>query len=230
MKNTLIISDTHFPYHHPDTFDFLEQAQYVYDLEIIKHTGDIVDNHSGSYHDVEYGTLSAEEEHDQACEAIQRLYKMFPKMDIVVGNHDAIPERKAKTAGLGSHAIKSYNDLYNVNWNWQDKHFFKINKETDCLLVHTMSTNTLNNAKSHSHCSIQGHHHSSFGIEYFTDLNMIRWSMTVGCLVDIHSPAFNYAKGATMKRPVIGCGAIIDDQPRLLPMNLKPNGRWDGVV
>ena len=227
--NTLIISDTHFPYHHPDTFDFLEQAQYVYDLEIIKHSGDMVDHHAGSYHDVEYGTLSAEEEHERAYEAVQRLYKMFPKMDIVIGNHDAIPSRKAKTAGLGQDVIKSYNDLYDVKWNWQDKHFFKSGKQ-EILLVHTMSTNTLNNAKSHSHCSIQGHHHSSFGIEYFTDLNMIRWSMTVGCLVDIKSPAFNYASGATMKRPVIGCGAIIDGEPRLLPMNLKPNGRWDGVV
>lgn len=230
MKNTLIISDCHFPYHHPDTFDFLEQAAYVYDLEIIKHTGDIVDNHSGSYHDVEYGTLSAEEEHAQAYDCVQRLYKMFPKMDIVIGNHDAIPERKAKTAGLGVNVIKSYNQLYDTDWNWQDKHFFNINKDTECLLVHTMSTNTLNNAKSHSHCSIQGHHHSSFGIEYFTDLNMIRWSMTVGCLVDIKSPAFNYASGATMKRPVIGCGAIIDGEPRLLPMNLLANGRWDRIV
>ena len=29
---------------------------------------------------------------------------------------------------------------------------------------------------------------------------------------------------------MLGCGAIIDNQPRLLPMNLKANGRWDGVV
>lgn len=230
MKNTLIISDTHFPYHHPDTFDFLEQAAYVYSLEIIKHTGDIVDNHAGSFHDVEYGTLSAKEEFDQAYECVQRLYKMFPKMDIVIGNHDAIPARKAKAAGLPQDTIKSYNDLYDTTWNWSDKHFFNITKDKQCLLVHTMSTSTLNNAKSHSHCSVQGHHHSNFGIEYFTDTNMIRWSMSVGCLIDLHHPAFNYASGATMKRPVIGCGAIIDNEPRLLPMNLKPNGRWDGVV
>jgi len=230
MKNTLIISDTHFPYEHPDTFDFLEQAAYVYSLEEVKHTGDLVDNHAGSFHDTEYGTLSALEEHEMAYEKVQRLYKMFPKMDVVIGNHDAIPARKAKAAGLPQDTIKSYNDLYDTTWNWQDKIFFNIDKYNECLLVHTMSTNTLNNAKSHSHCSIQGHHHSNFGIEYFTDMNMIRWSMTVGCLINLNHPAFNYASGATMKRPVIGCGAIVDNQPRLLPMNLKPNGRWDGVV
>lgn len=231
MKNTLIISDCHFPYHHQDTFDFLEQAAYVYGVEIVKSVGDLVDNHAGSFHDTEYGALSAKEEFDQSYECMQRLYKMFPKMDVVIGNHDAIPSRKAKAAGLPQDTIKSYNDLYNVNWNWADKHFFNIkNKDDKCLLVHTMSTNTLNNAKSHSFNSIQGHHHSNFGIEYFADEGQLRWSMTVGCSVDLKHPAFNYASGATMKRPIIGHGAIIDNEPRLLPMNLKPNGRWDGVV
>ena len=230
MKNTLIISDTHFPYHHPDTFDFLEQAAYVYSLESFKSVGDLVDNHAGSFHDTEYGVLSAKEEFEQAYECMQRLYKMFPKMDVAIGNHDAIPARKAKVAGLPQDTIKSYNDLYDVDWNWADKHIFKINKELDCLLVHTMSTSTLNNAKSHSHCSIQGHHHSSFGIEYFADTNMLRWSMTTGCLINLHHPAFNYASGATMKRPILGSSAIIDGLPRLLPMNLLANGRWDGVV
>ena len=111
MKNTLIISDTHFPYQHPDTFDFLEEAAWAYDCEIIKHSGDMIDNHSGSFHDTEYGTLSAKEEHEQAYESVQRLYKMFPKMTIVKGNHDAIPERKAKAAGIPQDCIKSFNDL-----------------------------------------------------------------------------------------------------------------------
>lgn len=231
MKNTLIISDLHLPYQHKDALDFIEQAAYVYDLKEVKCTGDIVDNHTGSFHDNEYGVLSAKEEYEQAYESIQHLYKLFPKMTIVKGNHDAIPERKAKAAGLGEECIKSFTELYNVpDWNFVDRDLFNITKDKQCLLVHTMSTNTLNNAKGHSHCSIQGHHHSSFGIEYFTDTNMIRWSATLGCLVDLHHPAFNYASGATMKRPILGMGAIIDNEIRLLPMNLLPNGRWDGVV
>ena len=66
MKNTLIISDTHFPYHHPDTFEFLAYAAEAYGCELIKHTGDMVDNHSASYHEIEYGTMSAQEEHEKA--------------------------------------------------------------------------------------------------------------------------------------------------------------------
>ena len=230
MKNTLIISDLHIPYHHQDAFEFLEALAYGYDCEVIKCTGDLVDNHAGSFHEIEYGVLSAKEEHTQAYDAVQELYRMFPKMDIVIGNHDAIPSRKAKAAGLPQDTIKSYNDLYDTKWNWSDKHVFKLDKDNECLLVHTMSTSTLNNAAKHSHCSIQGHHHSSFGIEYFTDTNMIRWSITAGCLIDLHHPAFNYASGATMKRPVIGCAGIIEGTPRLFPMTLTKKGRWNGIV
>ena len=231
MRDTLIISDLHFPYNHEDAFDFIEQAKHVYSLDYAMCTGDVVDNHAGSFHDSEYGTLSSKEEFDQTYESMQRLSKIYPKMDIVIGNHDAIPARKAKSAGLPQDTIKDYNDLYGVNWNWKDKHFFNVkDKEDKCLLVHTMSTNTLNNAKSHSFNSIQGHHHSSFGIEYFADEGQLRWSLTAACLIDLKHPAFNYASGATMKRPIIGMAAIIDNEPRLLPMNLKANGRWDGVV
>jgi len=230
LKNTLIISDTHFPYHHKDTFDFLGEVAYTYDCEVIKHTGDMVDNHSSSYHEIEYGVLSSKEEHDKAYEAVQQLNNMFPKMDVIIGNHGSMSYRKAKTAGIPEDHLKSYNNMYDVKWNWTDRDYFKIDKDTECLLVHSMGTNTLNNAARHSHCSIQGHHHSKFGIEYFGDTNMLRWSMTVGCLVDMHSPAFNYASGATMARPIIGCGAIVDNQPLLIPMKLKSNGRWNGKV
>jgi hypothetical protein len=32
----------------------------------------------------------------------------------------------------------------------------------------------------------------------------------------------------TLKRPIIGCGAILDSQPKLLPMILEKGGRWNG--
>ncbi len=32
----------------------------------------------------------------------------------------------------------------------------------------------------------------------------------------------------TLKRPIIGCGAILDGHPKLLPMILEKGGRWTG--
>lgn len=230
MDNTLVISDTHFPHHHPDTFEFLEALAYSYDIKLVKSVGDLIDNHNSSFHEIEYGTMSPQEEHKAAYACIQRLSKMFPKMDIVLGNHDIMTHRKAKTVGISLDHIKSYNDVYDVKWNWQDKDFFKIDKYTECLMIHSMGANTLSNARSHSHCSIQGHHHGKFGIEYFGDTNMLRWSMSVGCLIDTSNPAFNYGSKATLNRPIIGCGGIIDNEPRLFKMQLNKKGRWVGEL
>jgi hypothetical protein len=230
MKNTLIISDTHFPYQHPDTFDFLGSVYTAYRCEEVKHTGDMVDNHSASYHEIEYGTLSAEEEHHQAVDCVQTLAKMFPKMDVVIGNHGKLSYRKARTAGIPEDHLKDYNTLYGVDWVWKDHFYFPVNEYGNCLLTHSMSANTLTNAMRHSHHSIQGHHHGRFGIEYFADTEVLRWSMTVGCLVNPQSPAFNYARTATLNRPIIGTGVIWEDTPVLVAMQLDKHGRWNGLI
>ena len=230
MKNTLIISDTHFPHHHPDTFDFLEALAWAYDIEIVKSVGDLIDNHNSSFHEIEYGTLSPKEEHEEAKECLQRLSGLFPDMTVVLGNHDIMTYRKAKAAGIPLEHLRSYNDLYGVNWEWVDKEFFTVDKYTEVLMVHSMGANTLSNARNHSHSSIQGHHHGKYGIEYFGDTNMLRWSMSVGCLIDTSHPAFNYGSKATLNRPIIGCGGIIDNEPRLFKMQLNKNGRWVGEV
>ena len=230
-RNTLVISDTHFPYQHRDTFKFLKAIEGEYDCANIKHSGDMADNHTASYHEIEYGVLSAQEEFQAARKAARKLYDLFPLMTIVMGNHCKLTYRKAKSAGLAEGFIQGYNEVYDTpTWRWQDKDYFKVSKYQHCLLTHAQSSSTLVNAKTHSHCTIQGHHHGTFGIEYFADTEKLRWAMTVGCLVDPHSPAFNYAKGATLARPILGSGVILDGIPKLIPMQLTKSGRWDGKL
>ena len=230
MKNTLIISDTHAPYHHRDTLAFLDALIAEYDLVEAKHTGDIVDNHFGSFHDIEQGTHSPQDEHRLACRFIKKLEERFPELTVVLGNHDILSERKATRAGIQLPHIRSFNDRYDVNWNWVDEDYFKIDQYNDCLLVHSIATSTLANATKFSHCSIQGHHHSSYGIEYFSDKQTLRWSATAGCLIDQHSPAFNYARRAILKRAIIGCMVIVNNTPILTPMRLTKSGRWNKKV
>lgn len=228
MNNCIIISDTHAPYHHRDTIPFLTAVKDVYDTTLAKSVGDVVDNHSGSFHPIEYGVLSSKEEHLKAKRFIKQLHSIFPVLTISLGNHCVMTERKARLAGIPLDHIKSYNDMYEIDgWNWADKDYFKVDQYNDCLMVHSMSKNTLTNAKTHSHHSIQGHHHGTFGIEYFADTAVLRWSMTVGCLVDTNSPAFNYSKGYSNNKPIIGCGVISDNSPILVPMQLTKSGRWN---
>ncbi len=76
---------------------------------------------------------------------------------------------------------------------------------------------------------IQGHFHESFDIQYASSPNKLLWAMTVGCLIDKKSLAFKYNK-TNCKRPILGCGIIIDGQPRLLPMIVNKRGRWIGEI
>lgn len=230
MDNCIVISDCHAPYHHKDTLAFLETIKYAYDIKIAKNVGDVADNHSSSYHEIEYGVLSAKDEYLRAKRFIQQLSDIFPEMTVALGNHCRMSYRKAKTAAIPEDALKSYNDLYGVNWNWVDHDYFKVDQYGNCLMTHAMSKNTLGNARSHSHHTIQGHYHGTFGIEYFADTEFLRWSMTVGCLIDHDSPAFNYSRYSTANKPIIGCGAIIENEPRLIKMQLKKSGRWNGLI
>ena len=45
------------------------------------------------------------------------------------------------------------------------------------------------------------------------------WGLAVGCGVDQRSMAFAYGKHFA-KKPVIGCGVVIDGVPHAVPMDL----------
>lgn len=78
----------------------------------------------------------------------------------------------------------------------------------DTLMVHSVSGSVPNNASKYSHNTLQGHHHSVFQIAYYADMQQIRWSMGVGCLMDPNSVAARYGRGLVLKRPILGCGVI----------------------
>ena len=88
----------------------------------------------------------------------------------------------------------------------------------DTLMAHSLSSSTLNNATKFSHHSIQGHHHSIQGIERSADKGKLRWSMSVGCLLDPDSPAARYGSKAVFKRPILGCGMLLGPKGNTLVM------------
>jgi hypothetical protein len=92
-----------------------------------------------------------------------------------------------------------------------------------------MSVSTRRNVEQAGLCFVQGHHHGTFELLYHGTPESLNWGLTIGCLIDDSSLAFAYNKN-TIKRPVIGCGGLVDGEPRLFPMPLKRGGRWNGVV
>ena len=123
--NYLIISDLHVPYHHKDAIRFLMAVRETYDCEHVLCVGDIVDHHAGSYHESEPDALSAEDEYWTARQDLSDIQKHFPEMVITTGNHDLIPTRKLKSAGLPTSMLSDFNQLYGLNdgWKWCDTEY-----------------------------------------------------------------------------------------------------------
>jgi predicted phosphodiesterase len=125
-KNILVISDMHLPYQHRDAMDFLFHTKRKYKCTEILNVGDVIDHHRGSYHESEPDSMDAETEYLKAKADCKKLQDIFPSMIITKGNHDIIPERKLKTAGLPSSMLQDYNKLYELkdSWVWKEEHKF----------------------------------------------------------------------------------------------------------
>lgn len=232
VKKALVISDLHFPYQHPDAIDFLYALHDYFDFDTILNVGDIVDNHYPSFHEKEPDCYGGSEEIERASEGLQELESIFPEMLISLGNHDLLPRRKANAAQIPLEHVADPNLVYGLQggWDWREKHYVKLPKKRTLLVTHSVGANIANNAKLYSHCSVQGHHHGTYGLQYFGDHDLLRWHFSTGCLINPKAPAFRYDKKMIVNRPVIGCGYIINGVPYPAPMDLKANGRWTGSL
>lgn len=231
-KRILCIADTHFPYHHRDTFAFLKAIKDEYDINEVCHVGDVNDNHFPSYHEKESDCLGGAEEIHASRLACQRLEKIFPEMKIALGNHDLLPKRKAASANVPLDWVSEPNTVYELNggWDWASSHYISYGDNLKFLLVHSIGINLKTNSTRYSHSSVQGHHHSTFGINYVADTDTLRWAMGVGCLIDPKSPAFMYDKKNIVSRPILGSGVVIEGTPHVIPMTLNKSGGWNRTL
>ena len=134
--NYLVISDLHIPYHHRDSFDFLECVYNYYQCTRVLNVGDLIDHHAGSYHESEPDALSPEQEYLDSKKYAQELQHIFPEMIIAEGNHDKIPKRKLVTSGLPASMVHDYNALYDLKdtWKWKDRYLFNSKGGTPVLV------------------------------------------------------------------------------------------------
>jgi len=244
----LFVSDLHAPYHHPDALPFLAALHKKYQFGRIVCLGDELDWHGLSYHDKDPDLHSAGEELKKARGILIELNRIFPLMDIIESNHGSLAFRKATTCGFPKHTMTSYADTIfgerdkwgnlfrrnalGVGWIWHKRLVIDLGNGHKVLIVHGdgTSANSLRNTKEAGMSFVSGHWHSTFEIQYHSTSEFLHFGMIAGCLIDPDSPAFAYGAKRVFKRPIIGCGAIINGQPKLLPMPLKRGGRWDGIV
>lgn len=232
MNNSvLVISDLHIPYHHQDAFDFLKALKKKYKPDLIVNIGDELDHHAISMHEHNPDLMSAGDELKHSKEYVRELEKIFPEMTLVHSNHSSLVYRRALKYGLPKDYLKSYNEFLGVGdgWKWVDDYTVTLSDGSRCFFTHGISADVLKVAAQYGMNTVQGHFHTKFSIGYFSNPDALIWGMQVGCLINQKSMAFDYAKNFK-SRFIVGCGMIIDGQPKLMPMVLDKDGRWNKMI
>lgn len=225
-KTVLIIPDLHCPYHHPDAFSFLLKIKKQYKPDIVINLGDEVDGHAISFHTSDSALFSADKELEKAIEALQELYKIYPKMYLVSSNHGDLRYRKLKHHGIPIAHLKSQKQLYETpGWNWYNDLILNTHKG-ETYVCHGRSANGSKLSGELSMSCIQGHYHSKYSITWHSNGITDRYSMFSGCLISRTSLAFAYGK-LILAKPILGASLIMDDgTPRLIKMELNKKDRW----
>jgi len=221
-KNVLVIGDTHEPFCKEGYLEFCREIQEKYDCGTVIHIGDVVDNHAISYHEHDSDGKSAGDEYRWALSRTKRWYHTFPNVKVCIGNHDALPFRKAFTAGLPSHWLKSYQELLESPKTWEWDFIHQVN---GVIYQHGTGMSgemaAINAARENRQSTVIGHLHTVCNTRFLASYKDLIFGVSVGCGIDHQSYAFAYGKEQTRK-PVVSCAVVLDGcTPINIPMNLK---------
>jgi hypothetical protein len=224
----LVISDLHFPYHHPDTFPFLIKLKDKYKCTKIVMIGDEMDWHSINVSHIINPDLPAPADELEIGRSLcKQLEKIFPEMVLLESNHGSMVLRRAMAKGMSRFFLKDYNEILDVGsgWRWEEKHIIKTDKNT-ILFAHQFCKDIGKAVRETSMCCVQGHFHTVSETKMIGTDYSLNWGMSVGCLVDKKSLAMAYMK-VNLAKPILSCGIITEGIPHIVPMVLNTSGSWD---
>jgi predicted phosphodiesterase len=213
MARVLVMADTHCPAAHPDYFDFISDMNREWRCDTCVHIGDLADFSAISFHERHPSHPSAHEEISLARKQIQKLYKLFPRTVVMVGNHDALPERQARVAGLPSELLIDYASLWETpKWRYVPR--FGFTMVDNVLYQHGDKGKqgqhaAYENAKEQFCSVVQGHLHSQASVSWICNETSRCFGMQVGSGIDYNKLAFEYGRKFNHK-PIISCGIVID--------------------
>ena len=231
FKSILIISDTHFPYQHPDAISFLASLKKEFKPDKIVHIGDEVDYHALSFHPSDPDLYSSGHELLEAINSLEPLYNLFPKVDIVESNHGSMVYRKQKHHGIPRSVFKSYREALMAprGWKWHFDLTLEMSNGRRVYFTHGKTSRPGGLSQTMGMSTVQGHYHERFEVIYWANPNGLFFDLRVGCLANDKSLAMAY-NNTNLKRPIMGCAVILEGQPKLCPMILNKDGRWNKKI
>lgn len=204
VTNVLIIGDLHLPWALCGYREFCFNTYKKYDCNKIIFIGDLIDNHFSSYHETNPDGYGAGDELSYAKKELGEWYKIFPMADVVLGNHDKLVIRKAKTSGISKHWIKSFSDVLGVpNWNFKEEFYYD-----NVLYRHGVNAIGATNVLSDGCSIVQGHAHSECRLRWKCGKGDKVFGLQCPCGVDDSAYAFEYNDS---RKSIIGCAVVLDN-------------------
>lgn len=227
MKNILAFSCAHLPFEHKDYLPFLKRIMKECSCTDVVCLGDLIDNHSISYHEHDPDGFSPEAEMAEVDRKLKDWYKAFPTALMCAGNHDLLVDRKGRTSGLPTRVFRTLRERLSLPKGWKDdfshvidgvKYFHGTGYSGNYAHVKAAYDNRMS-------CVI-GHLHTIGGVEYSANDADIVFGMGVGCGIDHKAYAFEYGRDFKSK-PILGCGVVSytrnGTNATFYPMNLGKN-------
>lgn len=226
----LVIPDIQAPFQHRDTFDFLRAIKDEVKPTKIVCIGDSMDANALSRWVTDPNGLSQADEYHEALDVLHELYDLFPEGDEVISNHNERIAKRAYGAGIPREFLRSYEEIMHYPEGWHIHPYLEID---GVLYEHGHTQGGMYAARNlaihNGQSTVIGHHHTTAGILYVSNRNQMLFGMNVGCLIDIDSYAFAYAKETKFK-PTLGCGIVYKGVPKFIPMILNQDKRWSGEL
>lgn len=232
-RSILVIPDTHAPYEHQDTLEFLAAVAAHYRPDTVVHLGDEADKHAMSFHDSDPNLDSAGVELEKARIFMKKLHGMFPVMRLCHSNHGSMHFRKANAHGIPVQYLRTYREVFfpggeGQRWEWKHTHTLRLPNGEVVSFKHQPAGSVLTDAAHERTHLICGHLHGKMSIEYARNSHEQYWAAQGGCLVDEDSKAFAYGRESKYK-PALGCIVITEGVPQIVPMQTGVDGRWVGL-
>lgn len=203
-ENVLVIGDIHEPFTLEGYREFCYETYKKYNITHVIFIGDVVDNHYASFHTPTPDGMGGGDELDLAIESIAEWVRLFPKADVILGNHDRIIMRKAFEGAVPRRWIMDYQDVLGApGWNFTDRAVYD-----GIQYIHGEGGTARARCKKDLMSTVQGHLHQQAYTEHFVGANYHIFGMQVGCGVDRKSYAMAYAKNHP--KPAIGVGVLLN--------------------
>jgi len=204
-RTVLVIGDLHAPFIKEGYLEFCKEMYVKHNCTSVVFTGDILDNHVVSYHESDPDGFGGAEELRLAKIQIKGFYEAFPNSKVCLGNHDALPNRKAYSNGISASWIKTIDEVLEVpNWSFAEEWMIDGVK-----YIHGLGMKIRPRVMSEMCSCVIGHYHSESEYIAFVNEKDLLFGLQVGCGMDRKSYAAAYGKH--FKKPQLSVGLVFDN-------------------